>query len=124
MKRLLLDQGLSRSTARLLDGAGWDVVHVSDIGLSRATDSAIVAHARLDARICVTLDADFHTLLATSGERSPSVIRIRQQGLDAFALANLLQHIWPRVAVALQSGALVMVTEHTIRIRPLPILRP
>lgn len=85
MKRLLLDQGLPRSTAALSTQAGWDVIHV--FGMSRADDKDIVRRARAEARICVTLDADFHSLLATSGERSPSVIRIRNEGLDATALA-------------------------------------
>ena len=123
MKRLLLDQGLPRSTAALLRQVGWDVVHASEIGMSRAEDADILLRARAESRNCITLDADFHSLLATSGERSPSVIRIRKQGLDATALAALLQAIWPRVEDALDSGALVTVTERSIRVRRLPIVR-
>ena len=73
MKRLLLDQGLPRSTGALLAQAGWDVTHVSEIGMSRADDIDILQRARAEQRVCVTLDADFHALLATSGERGPSV---------------------------------------------------
>ena len=32
MKRLLLDQGLPRSTGVILADAGWDVVHVAEVG--------------------------------------------------------------------------------------------
>lgn len=39
MKRLLLDQGLPRSASALLAQASWDVIHVSDIGMSRADDT-------------------------------------------------------------------------------------
>jgi predicted nuclease of predicted toxin-antitoxin system len=124
VKRLLLDQGLPRSTAALLRRGGWDVIHVSEIGMSRADDTEILRRARADSRVCVTLDADFHSLLATSGERGPSVIRIRKEGLDATALATLLQAIWSRVEDALDNGALVTVTERSIRIRRLPIIRP
>jgi predicted nuclease of predicted toxin-antitoxin system len=60
--------------------------------MSRAPDTEILWRARGDSRVCVTLDADFHSLLATSGERGPSVIRIRREGLDATALAALLQN--------------------------------
>lgn len=66
MKRLLLDQGLPRSTGVLLAETGWDVIHVSEIGMSRADDGDILKRARSDKRVCVTLDADFHALLATS----------------------------------------------------------
>jgi predicted nuclease of predicted toxin-antitoxin system len=78
VKRLLLDQGLPRSTGTILADAGWDVVHVADVGMSRAEDTSILERARSEQRICVTLDADFHALLATSGEPLPSVLRIRR----------------------------------------------
>jgi predicted nuclease of predicted toxin-antitoxin system len=124
VKRLLLDQGLPHSTATLLDQAGWDVIHVAEIGMSRSADVDILQRARGESRVCITLDADFHALLATSGERSPSVIRIRKEGLGATALAALLQAIWPRVEDALDNGALVTVTERSVRVRHLPVAKP
>jgi len=124
VRRLLLDQGLPRSTGALLSQGGWDVIHVSDIGMSRADDTEVLQRARADSRVCVTLDADFHSLLATGGERGPSVIRIRKEGLDATALATLLQAIWSRVEDALDSGALVTVTGRSLRVRRLPVVRP
>ena len=123
MKRLLLDQGLPRSAAALLTQAGWDVIHVSDVGMSRADDRDILQPARDEGRICVTLDADFHSLLATSGQPAPSVIRIRKQGLDAISLAALLQSVWPSVEDGLQSGAMVTVPDSAVRVRRLPIVR-
>ena len=123
MKRLLLDQGLPRSAAASLTQAGWDVVHVSEIGMSRADDLDILQRGRADGRICITLDADFHSLLATSGEPAPSVIRIRKQGLDATSLAALLQGIWPEIRDVLQSGVMVIVTDSAVRVRRLPIIR-
>lgn len=41
---------------------------MSDIGMSRADDVDILERTRTEARTCVTLDADFHSLLAFSGE--------------------------------------------------------
>ena len=123
MIRLLLEQGLPRSASTLLTLAGWDVIHVSDIRMSRADDVDILQQARTEARICVTLDADFHSLLAISGESGPSVIRIRKEGVDATALAVLLQRIWPGVEDALNGGAMVTVTDRSVRVLPLPIVR-
>jgi predicted nuclease of predicted toxin-antitoxin system len=123
VKRLLLDEGLPASTAVLLRQSGWDVVHVSEIGMSRASDADIVRRARAESRVCITLDADFHSIVATSGERTPSVIRIRKEGLDAMALAALLQRIWPGLEDALGNRALLTLTESSVRVRRLPIVR-
>jgi predicted nuclease of predicted toxin-antitoxin system len=46
VKRLLLDQGLPRSTGALLSVSGWDIRHVSEIGMSRADDAAILEQGR------------------------------------------------------------------------------
>ena len=123
MKRRLLDQGLPRSSAALLAAAGLDVIHVSDIGMSRSGDGEILHRALAEARVCVTLDADFHTLLVTGGEHGPSVIRIRKEGLDATALAALLQGIWAGIEDALVDGAMVTVTERSVRVRRLPVVK-
>lgn len=49
MIRLLLDQGLPRSTCAILLAEGWDVVHVGDTGMSQATDPAILDYAARQA---------------------------------------------------------------------------
>ncbi len=64
--KLLLDQGLPRSTIRLLHEAGIDAIHVSEIGYSTSEDAVILAWGRKEDRTVVTLDADFHALLALS----------------------------------------------------------
>ena len=121
MIRLLLDQGLPRSTVKLLADAGWDVLHVGDIGMARASDSDILDHARREQRVCVTLDADFHSQLAVSGAAGPSTIRIRREGLKGPALATLLQRVWPLIADAVDQGAMVTITERNVRLHRLPI---
>ena len=121
MTRLLLDQGLPRSAGKLLLDAAWDVVHVGDIDLSRASDRHILDYAKRENRTCVTLDADFHALLATTEATKPSVIRIRKEGLNANALAKLLMTVWPRIEQSIIEGAMVTITEKSIRVRQLPI---
>lgn len=121
MKRLLLDQGLPRSTGKFLTPAEWDVVHVGEVGLNRATDQRILDYARENDRICVTLDADFHALLATADAAKPSVVRIRKEGLDAKAIAGLLMKIWPRIERSASDGAMITITEKSIRVRGLPV---
>jgi len=88
MIKVLLDQGLPRTAAGLLREIGRDVQHVSERGMSQAEDVAIIEVARQEERIVVTLDADFHALLAVSGAQKPSVLRIRMEGLKANQVAT------------------------------------
>jgi predicted nuclease of predicted toxin-antitoxin system len=120
--KLLLDQGLPRSAAALLCQMGIDTVHVGDLGQSGADDAAILQLGRDSDLVIVTLDADFHTLLALSAAATPSVIRIRIEGLRADGLAKLLQMVLAQCAADLQQGAAVTVEISRIRIRHLPII--
>jgi predicted nuclease of predicted toxin-antitoxin system len=121
--KLLLDQGLPRSAASHLRAASIEAVHTGEIGLGTAADSAILQWARDDGRIVVTFDADFHALLALSGADAPSVVRIRIQGLDGEACAQLLMRVLGQCADDLERGAVVTVQPGRIRVRRLPLLR-
>ncbi len=89
--------------------------------MSQSTDRTILNFALAQDRTVVTLDADFHTLLAVANESGPSVIRIRQEGLKGREVAALLLVIWSRIEAQIQRGAMVTVTEKTIRLRNLPL---
>jgi predicted nuclease of predicted toxin-antitoxin system len=119
--KLLLDQGLPRSTVRHLARRGMAAEHVGELGLARAEDAAILAEAQRRGATVATLDADFHALLANSGARSPSVIRIRIQGLNAEQLAELLAEVESAAGGEIDAGAVVSVTPSRIRVRLLPI---
>ena len=120
--KLLLDQGLPRSSVSLLCKAGIDTVHVGELGQSCADDDVVLQLGRDSQRVVVTLDADFHTRLALSEAATPSVIRIRIEGLRGEGLAKLLQVVLSQCATDLEQGAAVTVQEGRIRIRHLPIL--
>lgn len=71
----------------------------------------------------VTLDADFHALLAFSGENQPTVIRIRIEGLKGPALAKLIQTLVVQFHQEIMDGSLITVQEHRVGIRKLPLGR-
>src|SRR5258707_344436 len=121
--RLLLDQGLPRSAVLQLKNAGIEAAHVGDRGLATASDSKILDVGRQEGCVGVTLDADFHPLLALSGVTGPSVIRIRIEGLRAVDLATLLLDVVKVCRDDLMKGAMVSVTESGVRIRILPLVR-
>ena len=98
-------------------------MHVHDIGLSTSSDSAIIRYARMNNQTICTLDADFHALLAVSGSETPSVIRIRREGLRGADLASLLLACWRAIGPAVASGAMITITETAVRVRRLPIAR-
>ena len=89
--RILLDQGLQRSTATILRERNWDVLHTGDVELSRATDRQILEYARENKMIVITLDSDFHSILAVENASSPSVIRIRREGMKGEYLSELIE---------------------------------
>jgi predicted nuclease of predicted toxin-antitoxin system len=119
--KLLLDQGLPRSSAEWLRQAGVDTVHVGEIGLASAEDATILQLGHIQDRVVVTLDADFHALLASAGNTTPSVIRIRIEGLRGEELSNLLQTVLTQCDADLLRGAAVTVQVGRIRIRHLPL---
>ena len=60
----MLDQGIPYSTTEFLRQVHWDVVHTVDLHLERAMDRQIIEYARQEGRVCATLDADFHSIIA------------------------------------------------------------
>jgi predicted nuclease of predicted toxin-antitoxin system len=91
--KLLLDQGLPRTAVDRLRDLGIEAEHVGNLGLAAATDEEILKTASDRNAVIVTLDADFHGLLARSRATSPSFVRIRVEGLKAAELATLVAEV-------------------------------
>ena len=120
--KCLVDQGLPRDIAVGLREAGWDVVHVGEIGLARASDPAILQRAKDESRVVLTLDSDFHQLLALSGGSQPSVVRFRDEGLSVEQMFEVLVQIETRFNNALIDGAVASVRRGRCRLRRLPLV--
>jgi predicted nuclease of predicted toxin-antitoxin system len=123
MLSLLLDQGLPRSTTAILAERGFVISHVGELGMAKATDQQIIDFAREQGSVVITLDADFHSLLAVSEEQSPSVVRIRIEHLKGPDVAQIIEQVLAHAESDLESGALVTVNEKSIRVHQLPISR-
>jgi predicted nuclease of predicted toxin-antitoxin system len=119
--RIILDEGLPRRAAVLLREVGVDAVHVTEIAEAGTADLAILEEARTSGAIVVTLDADFHALLAIHGWSLPSVIRIRRQGLSAAGVRDLVIRLIEDHGTALSSGVALSVRAHLVGIRKLPL---
>lgn len=121
MIKILLDQGLPRTLATLLREIGWDVQHVSERGMSKAEDIAIIALAQKEQRMVVTLDADFHAHLAVSEAIGPSVLRIRMEGQKAEHLAPLIINVLSMAKDEINQGAMITLAKGKVHIKLLPI---
>ena len=119
--RLLLDQNCSAGAAEILRSGGMDVVHTREVGLATTDDRDILEWSRGQERIVVTLDADFHALLALTGAREPSVIRIRIEGLRDAELAALVSRVVTVYRDDLLRGTALTITPTSIRVRALPL---
>jgi predicted nuclease of predicted toxin-antitoxin system len=106
-----------------LEAAGIESVHVAEVGLSEASDADILEYARREGLVVVTLDADFHALMALSAACGPSVVRVRIEGLKAEGLARFLARVVSGFATEVDGGALVSVGPHRVGVRKLPLAR-
>ena len=121
--KFLVDNALSPVMAEGLRRAGHDAIHVRDYRLQESEDEVIFDRAAREERIIVSADTDFGTLLALRREKTPSVILLqrmvprRPESQVSFLLSNLNE-----IAESLERGAVVVIEETRLRVRPLPIV--
>jgi predicted nuclease of predicted toxin-antitoxin system len=73
-------------------------------------------------RVLVSADTDFGGLLARSGAASPSVLLIRRlAGRRAAEQSVIIRATLDQVAEDLSTGAIVVLSDEWVRIRPLPL---
>lgn len=88
-----------------------------------ATDAAIMQAAQMNDEVIITHDLDYGNLLAFSGEAAPSVIIYRVRNTHPENLFARIVKIWAEIEKPLLDGAIVVIEDAALRIRPLPIAR-
>ena len=116
--RFLIDNALSPLVARQLTAAGYETVHVRDVGLSSASDAEILTFAEREDRIIISADTDFGTLLTLRRKSRPSFILLRGdiERRPESQAAGLIRDL-PALVEHLATGAIVVIRKDRIRMR-------
>ena len=119
--RFLADMGISPTTIAFLRQAGHEAAHLHEEALDRMADSDVLDKAREENRVLLTHDLDFGELVAASGAHLPSVIIFRLRNMRPENVNSHLLHVIEQHKHALETGAIISVTEGHIRVRSLPL---
>ena len=88
--RFLLDQMLDADVAVAMVEAGYDAIRVSEIGMARAEDDAILARAIESSRVLITLDEHFGDWAVLPLKKHPGVIRIKANPATTDTILSVL----------------------------------
>jgi predicted nuclease of predicted toxin-antitoxin system len=113
--RLLLDSCLSGKTAEMLRASGHDVVWAGSWSADPG-DAAILAHARDEKRILVTLDKDFGELAIVRGEPHCGIVRLVDCSVTRQAAT--CEIVLARHGESLVKGGIVTAEPGRLRFRP------
>lgn len=119
--KFLANMCISTKTVQWLRQQGYDVTHLREEGLHKLPDEQVLAKAVAEQRIVLTMDLDFGYLLAISKVSLPSVILFRLEDKRSERVNERLAEVLRLCLNDLSAGAIVVVTETTIRVRRLPI---
>jgi predicted nuclease of predicted toxin-antitoxin system len=119
--RFLIDMALSPQLGAWLAAQGHDVVHASQLSLSQAPDTEILAAAIDQQRVVVTADLDFPRLLATLGARGPGLILLRGGNYNEAQARECVRRVFAIIPAEELRRSIVVVDRDKIRRRWLPI---
>ena len=111
---------LSPALAAWLTDRGHDATHAANLGLHRATDAAITARAKQEARTVVTADLDYPRLLAVARASEPSLILFRNGNWSEAEVRTRLSEILAALTEEDITCSIIVVDRDRVR-RRLPI---
>jgi predicted nuclease of predicted toxin-antitoxin system len=119
--RFLVDMPLSPGLAGWLRQQGHDAVHALEVGLSRASDAAILKHAQSEQRALVTADLDYPRLLALTQAEGPGLILFRGGNYSEQEAKDRLKRAFKTIPTAELPASIVVIEKGRIRRRRLPV---
>lgn len=118
---IILDMNLPPKWAVLLNEAGFNALHWSEVGAPTAADEEIMDYARKTDAVVLTHDLDFSAILAATQGNKPSVVQLRSAIPPSAETLNFIATALRQMQAELQVGALVTIDSSRARIRLLPL---
>jgi predicted nuclease of predicted toxin-antitoxin system len=116
--RFLLNMNVSREVGKAIAELGGEFIHARDANLATADDRVVIQVARREDRVIVTHDLDYGDLLMLSGEPHVSVIIFRLRRSAPLVMCKRLREAWETIQTPLAEGAIVVIEDASMRIRP------
>jgi predicted nuclease of predicted toxin-antitoxin system len=106
--RFLIDAQLPPGLVRFCVGLGHEATHVFSLGMQRARDREIWAHAVATESHLITKDEDFVTIRALHKGATPAVVWLRIGNATRRGLIDTLSRVWPSVIAAIERGETIV----------------
>jgi len=119
--KFLLNMNVPPALGQILSSEGHEWRHVTNLGMARALDAAILLEAPSRGECVITHDLDYGQLLAFSGDSAPSVLIFRLRRVDIPRLHERMRGAWLEIEEPLASGAVVIIEKAATRVRRLPM---
>ena len=123
--RFLADMGVSPRCVEWLRNQGFDAVHLYEQQLHKLTDNDVLHKAIEEKRILLTMDLDFARLVSERGAMDlPFVIIFRLTDQRPYNVQAKIEALLPIIRQSIEQGnAIFSVSENSVRVRHIPILR-
>lgn len=115
--RFLADMGVHRRVVDWLEEQGYEVAHLSDLGLHTLPDPQIFEKAAAEGRVVLTFDLDFGEITAYAKGKRAGVVLFRLHNTRAQHVIDRLSRVLADSSAALTEGAIVIVEEGRHRVR-------
>ena len=112
--KFLLDVNASGSLSSVLLDLGHDIVSVGDVD-RQMSDSDILVWAVTEERIIITTDSDFEQMIWLQERQHCGVLRL--ENLPRSQRIVLFQEVLANHTQDLETGAVVIATQRSIRVR-------
>lgn len=116
MMRLKVDENLPQSLAMALRALGYDVLTVYDEALQGRSDSEVWQAVVREQRFLITQDVEFGNLRKYPLGTHAGIMLLRLQSPDRVRVERIVTDLFRREAGGHWQGALVVVSEHKVRV--------